>query len=107
MDSHNREYAAAAAAIGDQTPTGCRLPSHGDRVTYRLKGWSDRSGESFRCASLSHDAQRHAATSGALLACNGMQWHATSGALLASYPTGQQHACKRAGQQHACNGAGQ
>ena len=48
MDAHDREYAAAAAAIGDQTPTGCRLPSYGDRVTYRLKGWSDRSGESGR-----------------------------------------------------------
>jgi len=31
-DPHNAEYAAAAAAIHDQTPRGCRLPAVGDYV---------------------------------------------------------------------------
>lgn len=32
MDAHANEYAAAAAAIADQTPSGCRLPAVGDYV---------------------------------------------------------------------------
>ena len=39
-DPHHAEYAAAAAAIHDQTPRGCRLPAVGDWVVFveRLPG---------------------------------------------------------------------
>lgn len=42
MDAHDREYRAAAAAICDQTPGGCRLPCVGDRVSFRLTYWPGR-----------------------------------------------------------------
>ena len=59
MDAHDREYRAAAAAICDQTPGGCRLPCVGDRVSFRLKGWSDRCGEPGRVVKVgtNHDGR--------------------------------------------------
>lgn len=44
MDPHLPEYAAAAAAIHDQTPRGCQLPAVGDYVFGESKGhrWCGR-----------------------------------------------------------------
>ena len=51
MDSHEREYQAAAQGMADlygQHPESCTLPSVGDRVAWRTKAMSDRDCESGR-----------------------------------------------------------
>ena len=51
MDSHEREYQAAAQGMADlygRHPESCTLPSVGDRVAYRTKDMSDTSSESGR-----------------------------------------------------------
>ena len=51
MDSHEREYQAAAQGMADlygMNPESCTLPSVGDRVAWRTKAMSDTSSESGR-----------------------------------------------------------
>ena len=51
MDSHEREYQAAAQGMADlygMNPESCTLPSVGDRVAWRTKAMSDRDCESGR-----------------------------------------------------------
>lgn len=46
MDSHEREYLGAVAAMGEYgKPRSVDDHAIGDSVTYRLSGWSDRSSE--------------------------------------------------------------
>ena len=51
MDSHEREYQAAAEGMADlygRHPESCTLPSVGDRIAYRIHGMSDASSEAGR-----------------------------------------------------------
>lgn len=51
MDSHEREYQAAAQGMADlygRHPESCTLPSVGDRIAYRIHGMSDASSEAGR-----------------------------------------------------------
>jgi hypothetical protein len=50
MDSHEREYQAAADGMAETygRPTACHLPSIGDRIAYRLKTHTDTEWEAGR-----------------------------------------------------------
>lgn len=51
MDSHEREYLAAAEGMADlygRHPESCTLPSVGDRIAYRTKEMSDAASEAGR-----------------------------------------------------------
>jgi hypothetical protein len=40
-DPHDREYAAAAAALSEHTISPCYLPAVGDRITFQVEGGWD------------------------------------------------------------------
>jgi len=61
MDAHYAEYAAAAAAIHDQTPPPRRcLDRHaiGDSLTFRLAGWGAAEFDSGRIIDISEERNR-------------------------------------------------